>query len=188
MLPPVPPFSARPTRRRPLPDAVAVQRIPLPESAPPYDDQTSSGSPAGGGAASGQGQARSGQAGAGARREPGSPEAARPAGGTEWSRQFAQALAETLAGSRSPGQMTPWTTEQVRKRIRQLGPMLQADQRPRLRRIVTSEPDPDVVEMTVILGIGPRTRALAVRLERSGPDEARPEQERPWLCTDIEAA
>jgi hypothetical protein len=84
--------------------------------------------------------------------------------------------------------MTPWTTEQVRKRIRQLGPMLRASQRPRLRRVVTSEPDPDVVEMTVILGIGPRARALAVRLERPGRDEARPDQERPWLCTDIEAA
>ena len=35
--------------------------------------------------------------------------------------------------------------------------------------MVTFRPSADVVEMTVIVGIGPRTRALAVRLERDRP-------------------
>ena len=106
-------------------------------------------------------------------------------------------LAETLAGSRPAQQVRPWTTEQARKRIRQLGPVLQADQRPRVRRVLTSQPRRGVVEMTVIVGIGPRTRALAVRLEHAGlgsvaPDRAgrAPTAREPdgWVCTAIEAA
>ena len=51
----------------------------------------------------------------------------------------------------------------------------------------------DVLEMTVIVGFGPRIRALAVRLERSVPDNTAPPGTaagRParWLCTAVEAA
>jgi hypothetical protein len=106
----------------------------------------------------------------------------------EWPSQFAQVLAETLAGSRPAQQMTPWTTEQARRRIRQLGPQLRADQRPRVRRVLTSVPDSNVVEMTVIIGVGSRVRALAVRLERARPPHGRPDDEGRWLCTAIEAA
>jgi hypothetical protein len=114
-----------------------------------------------------------------------------------WPSQFAQVLAETLAGSRPAQQVRPWTTEQARKRIRQLGPVLQASQRPRVRRVLTSQPRPGVVEMAVIVGIGPRTRAIAVRLEHGGPGgvaptragRARPAREpESWICTAIEAA
>jgi hypothetical protein len=42
--------------------------------------------------------------------------------------------------------------------------------------------------MTVVIGVGPRTRAIAVRLERARPSPARPGQGRPWICTVIEAA
>ena len=52
-----------------------------------------------------------------------------------WPSQFAQVLAETLAGSRPARQLAPWTTEQARRRIRQLGPMLATDQRPKVRRV-----------------------------------------------------
>jgi hypothetical protein len=45
-----------------------------------------------------------------------------------------------------------------------------------------------VVEMTVIVGIGPLTRAIAVRLERVPADPGRPGRGRPWRCTVIEAA
>lgn len=86
-------------------------------------------------------------------------------------------------GSRPAGQVRPWTTEQARRRIRQLGPTLRADQRPRVRRVLTSAPRSDVVEMTVIIGIGPRVHAMAVRLERAGQG-----RDLPWLCTAIEAA
>jgi hypothetical protein len=111
-----------------------------------------------------------------------------------WPSQFAQVLAETLAGSRPRGQIRPWTTDQALRRIRQLGPMLAiraGDVQPRVRRVVTSRPAPGVVEMTVIVGVGPSIRALAVRLEHAGPGRAGPGHEpraAGWICTAIEAA
>jgi hypothetical protein len=115
-------------------------------------------------------------------RSPAGPGQAAPAA---WPSQFAQVLAETLAGARPPGQITPWTTDQARKRIRQLGATLAAEVQPRVRRIVTSRPSPGVVEMTVIVGFGPRVRALAVRLERTAPHNVSSAR---WICTAIEAA
>jgi hypothetical protein len=190
----LPPFPRQLTRRRPLPDAFAVRRTPLPESAPPYDDPASEPGPLAGqrgqparpprrrppGQAPQPGQAAPGR---GAGRVPG------PLPGSgEWPSQFAQALAEALAGSRPAQQVRPWTTEQTRRRIRQLGPLLQAGQAPRVRRVLTSAPSCGVIEMTVIVGIGSRTQALAVRLERAGPESALLGRERQWLCTAIEAA
>jgi hypothetical protein len=120
--------------------------------------------------------------------------AARPCEGTAdpavaWSRQFAQVVAEILAGARSPRQLAPWTTERVRDRICLLTQTLSPGQKPRIRRIVTSRPTARVVEMTVVLSFGPRSRALALRLEqlpgrRAAPGlPARPAR---WLCTEIE--
>lgn len=109
-----------------------------------------------------------------------------------WPGQFAQVLAETLAGSRARGQIVPWTSDQARRRIRQLGPMLAAGTVPRVRRVMTACPAAGVVEMTVIVGFGPRVRALAVRLEeRHGPPHlhtARHPAAPRWVCTAIEAA
>jgi hypothetical protein len=122
------------------------------------------------------------------RPSPASPGQATPA---TWPSQFAQVLAETLAGARPPGQITPWTTDQARKRIRQLGPTLSAGVQPRVRRILTSRPSADVVEMTVIVGFGPRVRAIAVRLERAArhaDSPGRPATPPRWICTAIEAA
>jgi hypothetical protein len=109
----------------------------------------------------------------------------------QWPSQFAQVLAETLAGSRSQGQIAPWTSDQARRRIRQLGPMLAAGPAPRVRRVMTSRPAAGVVEMTVIVGCGPKVRALAVRLERDGRRGGRPGQDARaarWICTAVEAA
>jgi hypothetical protein len=111
-------------------------------------------------------------------------------------------LAETLAGSRPQGQIRPWTSEQARRRIRQLGPRLAADVQPRVRRIMTSRPAAGVVEMTVIVGFGPKIRVLAVRLERDRPHSSGTRRDGPyrppgpgpdpatarWTCTAIEAA
>jgi Family of unknown function (DUF6459) len=122
---------------------------------------------------------------------PPGPSPAGRAAPDEWPSQFAQVLAETLAGSRSQGQIVPWTTDQARKRIRQLGPMLAGGVQPRVRRIVTSRPTSGVVEMTVIVGFGSSVRALAVRLERDGPHLASPGRAASaarWVCTAIEAA
>ena len=103
-----------------------------------------------------------------------------------WPSQFAQVLAETLAGSRPPRQLVPWTTERARDRIRRLGPQLSAGQQPRVRRVVTFHPTADVMEMTVVVGFGKRVHALAVRLERADCGQAaRPGR---WLCTTVEAA
>ncbi|HUK73519.1 MAG TPA: Rv3235 family protein [Streptosporangiaceae bacterium] len=100
-----------------------------------------------------------------------------------WPSQFAQVLAETLAGSRPPRQLTPWTTERARGHIRRLGPLLAGSQEPRIRRIVASTPSSGVVEMAVVVRFGPRVRALAVRLERADSTRATA-----WQCTAIEAA
>jgi len=205
VLPLLPPFPRQPARRRrrPLPDAVAVRRIPLPESAPPYDDHyddhpaeenwaTATGAPQAPRPASElnspEPQLAPARCSAGSPTGRGGGRPVPPADAGDWRGQFAQALAETLAGSRAPRQLTPWTTEQARKRISQLGPMLQAQQRPRVRRVITSAPDSGVVEMTVIIGVGLRVHALAVRLERAKPGRGRTNPEQQWRCTAIEAA
>ena len=119
--------------------------------------------------------------------------AGRPAGGADpavaWSRQFAQVIAEILGGARSPRQLAPWTTERVRDRIALLTQTLTPGHKPRIRRIVTSRPAPRVVEMTVVLGVGPRSRALALRLEQlpgRRPAPGIPARPARWLCTEIE--
>ena len=194
VLPLVPGFERTPTRTRPLPDAAAVRLVVVPDSAPPFDDGRAV-SPAG-------------------RREPPEPLRARErlgmslpntpepghdrgrnrggkAAAAGWPSQFAQVLAETLAGSRPQGQITPWTTDQARRLIRQLGPMLAAGPVPRVRRVLASQPAEGVVEMTVVVRCGPRIRALAVRLEQDRPHRAgrgRGGSTAGWVCTAIEAA
>jgi hypothetical protein len=199
VLPLLPGLTGHPGERRPLPDAGDVRRLVIPDSAPPYDDELrpgpgSPGQPAGSSASGGR-PARPAQHGQDPAPRAAGPAPARPRPGNpadgSWPGHFAQALAETLAGSRPSQQIVPWTTVQARRRIRQLGPQLSATQRPLVRRIVTSRPADDVVEMTVVVRFGTRTRALAVRLERDGPRLRSPgRQASPgrWLCTAIEAA
>jgi Family of unknown function (DUF6459) len=195
-----------PGRPRPRPDIVV--RLVLPAAGPPYDDQDPPRPPGGGAAAAG-GPAPADQSGPAGLAVPprlavwadGADPDGRPGSGDQvgpglagdsrsgpWTSLLAQALVEALAGSRAPRQIAPWTTEQARRRIRQIGPLLPAGQRPVVRRVLTSAPRRDVVEMTVIVSIGPLTRAIAVRLERAPPSPARPDRGRPWLCTVIEAA
>jgi hypothetical protein len=113
-------------------------------------------------------------------------------------------LSETLAGSRPASQLTPWTTEQAREHISQLGPMLATSRQPRVRRVIVTSPAHGVLEMTVIMDIGSRSRAVAVRLERPStaaePVAAKPvssatstagattPRRATWLCTAVEAA
>jgi hypothetical protein len=121
--------------------------------------------------------------------QPGRP-LRQPPPGEAWPSQFAQALAETLAGSRPPGQVRPWTTEQARRRIRHLGPLMQAGPRPTVRRVLASEPEPGVLELAIIVSLGSRLRALAVRLEHPDrrPGSGSAADAPPWICTAIEAA
>lgn len=224
VLPLVPGFVRPPAERRPLPDAVAVRMLAIPDSAPPYDDEVAAGQRPGlacggplpadgprpgdgplpgegplpnGGPMPGEVPGRSGQVPPGGRRAherapaaAGSP-ARGPAGPPGWPSQFAQVLAETLAGSRPPRQITPWTTERARRHIQRLGPLLAAGEQPRVRRVVTYRPSADVVEMTVIVGIGAKVRALAIRLERDGPRRASPGRAAHgarWVAVAVEAA
>ena len=89
-------------------------------------------------------------------------------------------------------------------------PLFRGGRLPRVLRVITTRPTRDVIEMTVVVGLERRTRALAVRLERTDPagqpgrhDQnarlkeaagSRPAQLRApqpgprWLCTAVEAA
>jgi len=67
--------------------------------------------------------------------------------------------------------MVPWTTEQTRRRISKLGPMLATAHQPRVRRVIVTSPASGVLEMTVILALGDHVRAVAVRLERARPGQ-----------------
>lgn len=179
----------------PLPDPAAVRLHTVPDSAPPYDDElapaASSAQPAG--------SAQPGwQPASGAPREAaaGRPAGGRPPGGAGGGEpalpgQFARVLVETLAGARPPRQLTSWTTERARSRIQRMGPLLTAGQPAQLRRVVARHPAADVIEMTVLLSVGPQIRALAVRLEHTAPRPAslgRPTRPGRWLCTQVEAA
>jgi hypothetical protein len=199
-----------PGGRRPLPDPAAIQLFLVPESAPPYDEDLPAGETGGGGL-----PARPPHGGEPLRRDWEPPDRdgggppARPArDGSRgapvavpgvppgWQDRFAQVLAETLAGARPSRQIVPWTTEEALRRIQRLGPRLASEQRPRVRRVVTSLPAPDVMEMAVVVGFGPRVKALAVRLEQTGPRPAALPGEgvagkraaARWVCTAVEAA
>ena len=105
-------------------------------------------------------------------------------------RHFAQLIVEIMAGLRPPKQITGLTTDHAREQARRLAPLLASDRRPRIQRIATSRPAAGAVEMTVIVNIGPRSRALAMRLEHraGGPaTPGRPARPDRWLCTAIEA-
>jgi Family of unknown function (DUF6459) len=179
---------------RPLPDPTAVRLCRIPDSAPPYDQLSTDGQVSYGELSREEAPGNTGARGHPGDEDPGHrPEGlpSAPAVPPEWQSRFAQVLVETLAGSRPARQMAPWTTEHVRTRIERLGPRLASSQRPMVRRVVTFHPTSDVMEMTVVAGFGPRVRALAVRLERSGPCPAArggPSAAPRWLCTAVEAA
>jgi hypothetical protein len=104
-------------------------------------------------------------------------------------RQFAQVIVEILAGSRPLRQTVGWTTDRVRAQIGDLTQSLASDQRPRIRRIVVSQPAASVVEMTVVVSFGSRSRALAMRFEHMParkPAPGLPPRPARWLCTEIE--
>jgi hypothetical protein len=191
---------------RPLPDLIAIHLAEVPDSWPPYDDEVAAAEtgqaawPAGYAAEewaisarSGARDSADGDSGGDGRAggDGGASDGGAGEGPGRWPSQFAQVLAETLAGSRPASQMTPWTTERARAHIRRLGPLLAAGQRPQVHRVLASRPVDDVVEIAVIVGFGPRTRALAARLERASPRAAtpgRPGRQARWLCTAVESA
>jgi len=192
------------------PQPSAVYLVKVPDPAPPYDCQVHARCPAGAldpqpvdppidpalepfhalgplpPAAGSHGLCRDPGPGAGS-----VASLAAPAGTTAaWPRQMAVAIVEILAGLRPDRQLTPLTADRVRARVRGLAPLLRSDRRPKIARIVASRPAADVVEMTVVVDFGPRSRALAMRFEHAAGRQAtpgRPERPARWLCTAIEA-
>lgn len=123
-------------------------------------------------------------------------------GGQAWPRQFAVLLAEALAGDRPVRQVRPWLSARGSVHLHRLRPLFDGGQGARVQRVVTTQPSPDVIEMTLVVAVGPRIRALAVRLTLVRPQPRQEPPEKPaartpapptatsprWLCTDIEAA
>jgi Family of unknown function (DUF6459) len=197
---------AAPGQRTPQesPTFSGLRLVPVPGAWPPYDCETHGAAcPAAREAATTNAHARQapghagppGPAGSAAGTAPAAavaPAAAAPgtAGrATALPRQFAQVLVEILAGSRPLRQTVGWTTDRVRAQIGELTQLLASDQRPRIRRIVTSQPAVSVVEMTVVVGFGVRSRALAMRFEHvpaRQPAPGLPARPARWLCTEIE--
>ncbi len=106
-----------------------------------------------------------------------------------WLGQFAQVIVEILAGYRPAKQLVPWTTERVRAQIDLLCHAHSAGQPPTIRRVMMSQPAAGVAEVTMVVGFGSRSRALAMRFEyvparRHMP--GRPGRPDRWLCTEIE--
>ncbi len=109
---------------------------------------------------------------------------------TAWPRRLALVIVEVLAGARPDRQLVPLATDRVRARVRGLAPLMASGRRPRVARIITSRPAVRVVEMTVVVDFGPRSRALAMRFEHVAarpPTPGWPARPERWLCTAIEA-
>jgi hypothetical protein len=138
----------------------AIQLIALTDVWPPLDQEPAGGS------------------------EPARPSYAQPPApdpGGALPGQFAAFLVECLAGVRPARQLTPWLSKRGSVHLHRLMPLFASEHKPRVLRVLTMRPTPGVIEMTMVVVTGPRTRALAVRLEHA-------EHPRQWRCTDIEAA
>jgi hypothetical protein len=138
-------------------EASAIQLISLTDVWPPLDREPAQGS------------------------EPARPSRLQPPApepGSVLPRQFAVLLVECLAGVRPARQLTPWLSKRGGVHLHRLMPLFTGGHQPRVLRVLTTRPAPGVIEMTMVVVTGPRTRALAVRLEHADR----------WLCTDIEAA
>jgi len=175
---------------------MSLRLVDVPDAAPPYDCEThGAGCPAmRAAAASRQDLTRDPGSRPALEPMPGSRSALAgaaatgPAGTLPW--HFAQLIVEIMAGLRPQKQIIGLTTDHAREQARRLAPLLASDRRPRIQRIATSRPAARAVEMTVIVNIGPRSRALAMRLEHLAGRPAtpgRPGRPDRWLCTAIEA-
>lgn len=186
------PAIAEPSIAAPEDDGVPNPRLLAVPPHEPWTDwpQPGPGPEAGGGQVSGPTAARAALA------DP-------AAEGHDGPRQFAVLLTEVLAGVRPVRQLRPWLSERGSVHLHRLMPLFDDGYRPRITRVLTTRPARDVIEMTLIVTVGPRTRALAVRLERIYPAGRPAAGEKlavaaaaiprsltsaRWHCTDIEAA
>src|SRR4029077_20855964 len=190
---------ARLTKRSPdlkgrtMPDLSSLRLVTVPSTAPPYDCQVHGARcPAGADVVPTVPVMPDGPVLPAAARVPqlsarpaaaADPVAARP-------RQLAVVIVEVLAGVRPDRQLVPLATDRVRARVGKLAPLLTAGRRPRISRIVMSQPADRVVEMTIVAKLGARSRGLAMRFEHAAARPAAPGcPARParWVCTALEA-
>lgn len=97
-----------------------------------------------------------------------------------WSARLAQAIVETLHGHRPVQQLLRWTDDTVYSSIAQRlssRPRPQLGARPMIRTVRVCSPTDGVAEASVVVEVGRRFRALALRLE--GLDGQ-------WRCTALE--
>ena len=163
-------------------DSPMAQLLAVPDSAPPYDGEADGGA-----------FVRASPGSGNVVHLPGAPAPAQPPAVTgpepvgDWPQWFARMLAEALAGERAARQVLPCMTKRARSQFSRLLPGFRSaggragGHRPRVVRVVATRPARDVIEMSVIASFGPRTRAMALRLERPAPGAR-------WTCTDLEAA
>lgn len=177
-------------------DLSSVRLLRVPEVAPPFDGEsvpagaapparvpvTAASAPATGVPVTAAGDPAAGDPVTGEARC--APVAAEPAVDCGWARQFARLLVESLAGVRPLRQLLPWLSGNAPVHLRRIAPVFGGGQRPQVLRVLASWPADSVAEITIIVRLGPRTRALAARLV----DGSQPGQPTRWLCTDIEAA
>ena len=175
-----------------MPDLSSLRLVKVPPTAPPYDCQVH-----------GARCPADADVGPGVEETPAVPvlptravsrRSARPAAvedpATARPRQLAVVIVEVLAGVRPDRQLVSLATDRVRARVGNLAPLLAAGRRPRIARIMMSRPADRVVEMTVVVNFGARSRALAMRFEHAAARPAAPGwPARParWLCTALEA-
>lgn len=169
----------------PVLEAPPVRLMRVPDVAPPFDGEVK---PAAGAAGPGfdvwkPRPERPGTAAAAA--QPGVKGAEGRARDDSWAGPFARLLTETLAGIRPARQLAPWLTDRAQAHARRAVPVLRCGQRPRVLRVLVSWPSDGVAELSVIVALGPRAKALAIRMERI---TVRPGQPPRWQCTDIETA
>jgi hypothetical protein len=103
-----------------------------------------------------------------------------------WSATFAQAVVEAIGGDRPLAQLVRWTTPRVHqdleRRVRILArtspaPLRRRTIRPLVYSVHVYQPTQTSAEVSVHVRYGPRSRAIAARLEQ---------RDGRWRCTDLQ--
>jgi Family of unknown function (DUF6459) len=102
-----------------------------------------------------------------------------------WAGTLAQAVVEVLAGDRPVGQLLRWTTARIYADVsrraglaaRECTAVRRGRSRAVVRRVRVCQPAAGVAEATAVVSDGHRTRAIALRLQRT---DGR------WLCTALQ--
>lgn len=108
---------------------------------------------------------------------------------TEWTHRFAQAALEIVGGDRPSSQLLRWTSPEVYTDLRRRAQLVAraGGHQPGLARVQTVRPvvqsvhccfvTDDIVECGVHVRHGERSRAVAIRFERTGQR---------WICTALD--